>query len=539
MCSGLYFGVHSLFDGFGELGRTYRTVDWAATPLGPVSAWSETLLNVVDLVLNTRFPITLLWGSGYALLYNEAYIALIADKHPAALGRPAREVFPEAWELIGPMMNVAMSAQEATWVVDQYVPLYRRGFLEECYFTFSYSPVRNRDGVVEGVMDIAAETTEQVISRRRLHLLSELTERLADVDRVEDVPRTALPLLCANTRDFPAVDIRIAGLTGGEALELPSRPRNPPNRTTEVIESTGECRLAWLPLASAESEERSWLVVSLSPLLAPDENYLGFLRLVAASVGQALDRVRARTAERRTAETQRSMFEAFQRSLLPRPPDSRSPQVAVRYQPAAELAQVGGDWYDLFELSDASLAVVIGDVAGHDQRAAAAMAEVRNISRGVAYTLNPNAPSRILQGIDRAMQGVANEIVATAVLAQVRGVDADALTLTWSNAGHPPPVLIQPDGSTRLLETPPELMLGLDHTTPRTDHSLSLPSTATVVFYTDGLVERRGAALSEGLTWLVKVLEHREQMEVEELCDYILSSAAAVEDDVALLVLRA
>ena len=94
------------------------------------------------------------------LVYNAAYAALIADKHPMALGRPAREVFPEAWELIGPMMWRAR-AGEATWVEDAAVPLQRNGRLEEAYFTFSYSPVRDEEGAVEGVMDIATETTRR------------------------------------------------------------------------------------------------------------------------------------------------------------------------------------------------------------------------------------------------------------------------------------------------------------------------------------------------------------------------------------------
>jgi serine phosphatase RsbU (regulator of sigma subunit) len=517
------------FDSSGPLGRAYAAVDWDRSPLGPVSSWSDTLLGVVDVMMSTRFPITLLWGPEFVLVYNDAYVPLIADKHPEALGRPAREVFPEAWDVIGPMMRAARTGRGPTWVEDEYVPLHRRGFLEECYFTFSYSPVHGPGGRVEGVMDIATETTEQVISRRRMRMLRRLTERLADVEHLEDVPRDALPLLRAGSRDFPEVHIRVRTVPDGRRDDV----------LPEVVETNAGGRVARFPLSSPDSPDRSYLEISLSPMLAPDDQYLGFLRLVAAALRQALDRVRARTAERSRTEAQRSMSEAFQRSLLPEPRGFGRPEVAVRYQAAAQLTQIGGDWYDLFELPDGTLTVVIGDVAGHDQKAAAAMAQVRNITRGVAYTVHPDSPSRVLQGLDRAVRVSAPDIVATVVLAQVTGRDTGELFVTWSNAGHPPPVLIRPDGSTELLEATADLLLGLDDTVPRTDHRLALSDGATIVFYTDGLVERRSLPLSEGLSWLLEVLRNQQHLSVEDLSDRLLGQAHAVEDDVALLVLRA
>ena len=535
----LHFGVRTFFDPFGSLAESYREVDWASTPLGDVTSWSEALLNAVDLMTHTRFPVTLLWGPEFVMVYNEAYVPLIADKHPKALGAPARDVFPEAWHQIGPMMQGVLGGEGATWVEDEYVPLHRRGFLEECYFTFSYSPVHGRDGLVEGVMDIATETTSQVISRRRLQLLTELNARLADAQEAGDVLRGALPLLRGAVRDFPAVDIRLHGLPTRRDAALPSSPPSATDGGVETVEKHGDLRVARLPLSSSESPAPSHLVVALSPQLAPDEEYLGFLRLVASSLRQALDRMQAMTAERRAAEAQRSMSEAFQRSLLPLPMASGRPQVAVRYQPAAELAQVGGDWYDWFELPDGSLTVVVGDVAGHDQQAAAAMAQVRNLARGVAYTLHPAAPGRVLHGLDQAMRGSARDIVATGVLAQVEEGDRPGLSLTWSNAGHPPPVLIEVDGSTRFLDTAPDLLLGLDDDVPRADHRIQLEPGASVVFYTDGLIERRGTPISEGLEWLARALRGKQGLQVEELCDFLLGEVVAVEDDVALLILRA
>ena len=211
----------------------------------------------------------------------------------------------------------------------------------------------------------------------------------------------------------------------------------------------------------------------------------------------------------------------------------------MRYQPALKLAQVGGDWYDFFELPDGTLSVVIGDVAGHDQRAAAAMAQVRNVLRGVSYTLHPADPSAVLRGVDRVLTRSQERTVATGLVAHVRRTDETGLSLRWSNAGHPPPVLIDADGAARLLETKPNLLLGLDEDAPRADHDVVLAPGETVVLYTDGLVERRGVAVTEGMAWLVGTLQGRHVLAPDQICDGLLDEADAQGDDVALLVLRA
>src|SRR3954454_8112238 len=125
----------ALFDAAGSLRGAYAAVDWAATPLGPVDAWTPALCNAVDLALHSRFPITLFWGPEFVLVYNEAYVDLIGEKHPSALGSPARVVFPEAWHTIGPKMQGVLAGGAPVFAVDEPVPLERHGMLEECYFT--------------------------------------------------------------------------------------------------------------------------------------------------------------------------------------------------------------------------------------------------------------------------------------------------------------------------------------------------------------------------------------------------------------------
>lgn len=493
-----------------------------------MSSWSPALRNAVDFTLHTRFPVTLLWGSEFVLVYNEAYAPLIAEKHPAALGARARDVFPEAWERIGPMMEAVLAGEGATWVEDAPIPLRRRNLLEEAYFTFSYSPVRGAHGGIEGVLDIATETTRQVIDRRRLELLGRLRELLGKLERVEDVLEHVLPLLRADAEDFAAVDCELGG-------ELAGRTSTSRTGAGWALDDTGSGRVARFALGSAkEANRRPVLAIELSKHLVPDETYLGFLRLVAATLGEALDRIKAQEAER-------GMSEALQRSLLskPLPPDDL--KVAVRYLPAAEQAQVGGDWYDAYMGADGALRLVVGDVTGHDRRAVAAMAQARNLLRGISYATQ-GSPAAVLSTLDEAMYGLGVDLYATAILAHVER-DADEFAgesrrLRWSNAGHPPPVLITADGRTRLLEGVPEALLGLGRG-GRDDQTMSLERGDTVVFYTDGLVERRRIPLQQRLEWLAELLQGRQDLSAEELCDLMLAQLeSTIEDDVALLVLR-
>jgi serine phosphatase RsbU (regulator of sigma subunit) len=527
----------ALFDAAGTLRDTYLAVDWAATPLGPTDTWTPTLRTALDVLLHSRFPITLMWGPEFVLVYNEAYVELIGDKHPSALGSPSRDVFPEAWDTIGPMMASAFATGIPAWVEDEPVPLDRRGFLEECYFTFCYSAVRSPDGVIEGVVDIASETTRQIIDRRRLELLSRLGARLADVEDVADVADRARDVLATGRDDLAAA-----------ALHLPDRPdadRDPRlpaapalDGRAVVLADTPAGRIAWLPLdLPRDGSDAATLTVLLSDRLLVDDAYLEFLRLIASSLAQALDRVAVRAAERAVAETERGLSEALQRSLLTEPPQSDRLRVGVRYQPAASQAQIGGDWYDAFELPDGSLTLVIGDVAGHDRHAAAAMAQVRNLLRGVCSTLL-GPPARVLAGLDQAMRDLRIDVFATAVLAQVVA-GADGCTLRWSNAGHLPPMLLGPDGSVRTLGTERgDLLLGLTGR-ERRDHELALPAGSSVVLYTDGLVERRGVPLPESLRWLTGVLEGRQDLDPDALCEHVVGTLeGTVEDDVALLVLK-
>lgn len=266
------------------------------------------------------------------------------------------------------------------------------------------------------------------------------------------------------------------------------------------------------------------------------------LQALGALTAQTLQRLHAYRAEQQANAAVRRLSETLQRSLLTAPPRSEGFELAVRYQPAAQEAQVGGDWYDAFSVGAQTMTLVVGDVAGHDRNAAAAMAQVRNVLRGVAQTLGA-APGAVLTALDGALARLDVPALATAVLCEVgpppSGELPGALRLRWSNAGHPPPLLVHPCGRAELLLTDPDLLLGIQPDSDRGDHELVLPPGATLVLYTDGIVERRDHALDVGLERLRQAVSDLHELAPDALCDALLAQlAVGAEDDVALLVLR-
>lgn len=263
------------------------------------------------------------------------------------------------------------------------------------------------------------------------------------------------------------------------------------------------------------------------------------LGINADVTGQVRERERARQAEQQAAQASRRLAETLQRSLLTDPPQPPGLEIAVRYRAAASDAQVGGDWYDAFATGDGGTTLVIGDVAGHDRNAAAAMGQVRNLLRGVAQALG-EPPAALLAALDRALTALELPILSTAVLAQLRrDDDGDGWRLVWSNAGHPPPLLLHPNGQAQLLTREADLLLGLDPATGRADHELELPTGATVVLYTDGLIERRGESLDDGLEHLRRTGGQLAGLPAERLADALLDQLAGnADDDIALLTLR-
>ena len=270
-----------------------------------------------------------------------------------------------------------------------------------------------------------------------------------------------------------------------------------------------------------------------------DDEDLAAGREVADRAALALDSVRLYEQQRRIAEE-------LQLSLLTAPPATPGARIAVRYLPAAEAAQVGGDWYDAFRQPDGGTMVVIGDVVGHDTEAAAAMGQLRGLLRGIAHR-SGWGPAAVLADLDRAITGLQVDTMGTAAIARLEPAgEAGGTRVRWSNAGHPPIMVLRPDGTVQELATArADLMLGVDDRAPRTEHELVVQPGATVLLYTDGLVESRQMPLDDGLPRLTGLLAElgpvgpgREALEA--FCDAVVARLRPEdsEDDVALVALR-
>jgi serine phosphatase RsbU (regulator of sigma subunit)/anti-sigma regulatory factor (Ser/Thr protein kinase) len=308
-----------------------------------------------------------------------------------------------------------------------------------------------------------------------------------------------------------------------------------------VYETSGRSAWAALPLV-ADGRLLGSLTVSWQQPRTFTDTEREVLAAFASQCAQALSRIQVRMAEREAVRSSRLLSEALQRSLLTDPPQPEHLQVAVRYVPAARDAYVGGDWYDAFAVPNGETLLVIGDVAGHDREAAAAMGQIRNLLRGVAHSLE-ETPAVVLTALDLAMHDLTVDALATAIVVTIdpegSGGSETGQVLRWANAGHPPPLLVHADGSAELLRRDPELLLGVEPMSYRTDHTQVLEPGDTLLLYTDGLVERRSENLTQGLEWLRRRSTALAGLTLDAFCDTLLGELPRHrDDDVALLAVR-
>jgi sigma-B regulation protein RsbU (phosphoserine phosphatase) len=261
-------------------------------------------------------------------------------------------------------------------------------------------------------------------------------------------------------------------------------------------------------------------VGSRTPRRFTDDD-IELLRLVADRAGLA--------AQARISRLERQTTVALQRSLLPTsPPQIDGFDVAARYVPGAAVG-VGGDWYDLFALPSGHVGMVIGDVAGHGLRAAVVMGRIRSALR--AYALETQDPADVLTRLDRKIQFFEPDAMATAAYAVI---DPTRSTVAVSLAGHLPPILLDRHGAARTLDASPDLPLGAYPNPPRTATAVALPQ--ALFLYTDGLVERRGRLLGDGITDLLAALGPGTADDLCRQATLVLHKPA--EDDVAVLAIR-
>jgi signal transduction histidine kinase/serine phosphatase RsbU (regulator of sigma subunit) len=307
--------------GGGRMGALMRELDWSATPIGPAESWPPSLRTAVGICLSSRFPILIWWGPDLVKLYNDDYAHILGAKHPAALGRPGREVWPEIWHIIGPMLERVLARGEATWSDDQLLVLSRQGYDEECYFTFSYSPIRDEGGAVGGVFCAVHETTERVLGERRLRTLRRLAALTAGARSLREAADGVIAALASNPADVPFAALYVrdgadaaAALAG--ATSIPPGTPAPPRRIDdgapwpvaralrdgEVAVAAGDAALVAPIQRPADDPPTGALVLGVSPRRALDDAYRDFFALVARDVASVLGNATAYEQERARAE---------------------------------------------------------------------------------------------------------------------------------------------------------------------------------------------------------------------------------------------
>ena len=333
---------HAVMAGDSEMARIMRGHDWSKTPLGPVRGWPQSLRTALSICLNSRFPIVIWWGRDLILLYNDSWHPIVGKKHPAMLGHPGHEHFPETWDVIGPMLKGVLETGQATFSDDKLLLINKAGLVEECYYTWSYSPIRSEDGEVGGVFTAVTETTSRVIGERRLRTLRDLGAMAAAVKSTEEAAwRLAIEALERNRSDIPFAalyaishDRSLASLIGSVAIS-PGTKTCPKSvtlsdgagedlwRLAEVVATrtalplTGLiARIGSLPGGPWDlSPDRAYalpviafgecvavLVAGISPRLRFDDNYRDFLHTAASHLGTAIANARAYQTERKRAE---------------------------------------------------------------------------------------------------------------------------------------------------------------------------------------------------------------------------------------------
>jgi serine phosphatase RsbU (regulator of sigma subunit) len=410
-------------------------------------------------------------------------------------------------------------------------------------------------------------------AEQRLQRLASVALELLRAEEIEDlteiVVNRGLPVLGADggavvVRDddrlAAAVSVRLGPQVqrayGVLPLDDPWPAAYVARTGTRLVLPTREAGLAFTPAMGPlyESSQRyAWvftplwvgnrLLGSLAASWAEERDFsaddLTVLDAFAAQCAQALERIRLTKGREETAVRGQRLSEALQRSLLSQPEIRPDLDIGCRYLPAVHEAHVGGDWFDAFECSSGATILAVGDVAGHDRNAAAAMAQLRNLLRGLAFD-SDDSPAVLLSRLDRAGLALGLDALATAVIVRLEPERiAGGRRMLWSSAGHVPPLLRLADGTVHALVADEDLLLGLDGDSPRHDHEAVLPDHSTLLLYTDGLVERRDEDLDVGVQRLVDVLSGVVGG-VDAVSDRVLRGMlpGPQEDDVALLVVQ-
>jgi len=328
--------------GDSEMAGRMRGFDWAATPVGPEKTWPQSLSIAVGIMLNSRYPMFIWWGRELVNLYNDAYVPMLGNRHPEALGKPARVIWSEIWDTIGPQTEAVLSEGRATRSEELLLVMERNQFLEETYFTYSYSPIPGDEGGVGGVFCACTEDTHRVLSQRRLRTMRDLSARsLPGAKSARKACEITAATLAENDKDVPFALIYLvdadrktarlaaaAGIEQGTAnspLDVPLAKESgggvwplhkvSSSKQVELVDTTHFPNLpggGWdepprsaliLPIvAPGQLRRAALLVAAVSPRRPLDEAYQNFYHTIAGHIATAIANARAYEEERRRAE---------------------------------------------------------------------------------------------------------------------------------------------------------------------------------------------------------------------------------------------
>jgi PAS domain S-box-containing protein len=337
--------VEQVLAGGGKMGALMRSIDWSKTPLGPVSQWPQSLRTALSICLASRFPMLIWWGSELIQFYNDAYRPVLgATKHPRSMGQKGPECWVEIWPVIGPMAESVLETGQATWSDDFLLIMDRNQYIEETYFTFSYSPIRDESGGIGGILVTCTETTERVLGERRLRTLRDLGAQTGIGKTAEEAGRLAIETLAHNPADMPFALLYLLEAEGEQARLLGTARVEPDTSISPpLIDLAGSDNAAsgwplaqaaqtgqtividnlparfealppgpWpepphtalvLPIASSgQAYPAGFLIAGVSARRALDDDYRGFFELAASQIATAIANARAYEEERKRAQ---------------------------------------------------------------------------------------------------------------------------------------------------------------------------------------------------------------------------------------------
>ncbi|TSD99578.1 SpoIIE family protein phosphatase [Skermania sp. ID1734] len=313
--------------------RRMRAFAWADTDMGAPDQWPSVLQTAVRICLTSRFPMIVWWGEELRFLYNDAYLPLLGDKHPA-LGKPGERVWTEIWHTIGPMLDSVMNTGRATWSEDLLLPMQRHGYWEETYWTYSYSPLHDDDGTVRGVFTAVSDTTERVVGERRLAALHHLGAQAGSAHDVDEACTLVAAALDRARKDVPyaaiylrdeSSQLHLASVTppSGREIAVSALDRGWPidevlrsgeaSVLSGVAEQFGPLPAGGWPTPPAEAmvlplvgdagqDPIGVIVLAASAGRAMRESYQAFLQLVARQTAALINAAIAYQAQQRRAE---------------------------------------------------------------------------------------------------------------------------------------------------------------------------------------------------------------------------------------------